>query len=343
LIRLHRKIHFVALKMQFWICIALQLICACLAEIITVSEEIDLEFQRFKLQFNKQYENPAEEKFRFSVFTSNFLMIEQHNALNKSWEMKINGFGDLTQREFTLHFTGLKRHQKQNLRMQRFANVSRVPDSVDWRERNAVTPVKYQGKCGSCWAFAAAEAVEGIHAIRTGKLISLSEQQLVDCSYGDEGKDNNGCAGGVIDEAFDFVEDNNGLCSEDEYPYQAKDGICKQCAPVATISNYYDVPAGDLDELKAACSAQPIAVAIEADTKGFQFYSKGIFDEVCGTDLDHGVLLVGYGSEQGNDYWIVKNSWGTNWGEQGYIRFKRTAGKGSGQCGIALQASYPVV
>jgi len=221
-------------------------------------------------------------------------------------------------------------------------DVSALPTSVDWRTQNAVTPIKDQGQCGSCWAFSTTGALEGIVAIKTGTLTSFSEQQLVDCSssYGNEG-----CNGGLMDQAFQYIVDKKGLCSEASYPYKAVDGSCKTCTVVSgsNISGYQDVAANSESSLQAAVAGQPVSVAIEADTMVFQFYSGGILsDPSCGTQLDHGVLAVGYGTDSaGKAYWIVKNSWGNSWGEQGYIRLARNVSAKQGECGIAMQASFP--
>lgn len=217
-----------------------------------------------------------------------------------------------------------------------------LPASVDWREKGAVAPVKNQGQCGSCWAFSTVGAVEGINQIVTGELISLSEQELVDCDKAY----NQGCNGGLMDYAFDFIKKNGGIDTETDYPYTARDGKCdqnrKKNAKVVSIDGYEDVPENDEQALKKAVAHQPVSVAIEAGGRAFQLYESGVFTGLCGTDLDHGVVAVGYGTEDGNDYWIVRNSWGSSWGEAGYIRLHRNANVTTGKCGIALEASYPI-
>lgn len=196
---------------------------------------------------------------------------------------------------------------------------------------------------GCCWAFSTVAAVEGINQIKNGKLVSLSEQELVDC---DVQTGNMGCNGGFMETAFDFVK-QKGLATEDAYPYAERNNDCesdKLGRDAVTISGYETVPRNDEDSLRAAVANQPVSVAIDAGSYEFQFYSSGVFSGRCGTALNHGVTLVGYGDESGQKYWTVKNSWGLEWGEAGYVRIHRGVGTGQpGTCGIAMLPSYPVM
>ncbi|KAF6156878.1 hypothetical protein GIB67_000418 [Kingdonia uniflora] len=215
-----------------------------------------------------------------------------------------------------------------------------LPSSVDWRERGAVNGIKDQGSCGSCWAFSTIASVEGINQIRSGDLVSLSEQKLVDCDK----KVNEGCNGGLMDYAFQFIVENGGISSEGDYPYTERDNKCditKKKTVSVTIDGYEDIPANSDESLLKAVSHQPVSVAIEAGVPYFQFYWKGVFSRTCGTDLDHGVAIVGYGVSEGNKYWIVKNSWGSDRGEDGYIKMQRNRAR-EGLCGINKMASYPI-
>ena len=256
--------------------------------------------------------------------------------------MSVNEFADMTFAEFHAKMTGLNAKDNSVLRAANtegpHMNVKSLAGSLDWRQKGAVTPVKNQQQCGSCWAFSTTGSVEGAHAIKTGNLVSLSEQQLVDCSAA---QGNQGCNGGLMDQGFQYIISNKGITTEAAYPYTAQDGTCKSgVSAAATLSSFVDVAQGSEADLMKAVNLGPVSIAIEADQQCFQFYSGGILsDSSCGMQLDHGVLVVGYGTENNVDYWIVKNSWGASWGESGYIRLIR----GKNECGIAQAASYPVV
>jgi len=223
----------------------------------------------------------------------------------------------------------------------------KLPKTVDWVEAGAVTPIKNQGQCGSCWAFSTTGAIEGAKFIKTGELVSLSEQNLLDCDDVD-----NGCSGGLMDNAFEFDESFHGLCSEDEYPYLAEDTEeCKvDCnkVPGSEVVSYMDIPEGKEWSLIKSIVRQPTSIAMQADQLSFQLYSSGVFDnEECGAEgmIDHGVLAVGYGKdkETKTPYILVKNSWGDSWGEDGYIRLARRSDNEWGMCAILRVMSAPTV
>jgi len=292
----------------------------------------------------KGYSSKSEHDKRFEIFKDNMEKIKEHNSGEHSWTMGITQFSDMTAEEFKDYIAcgSLKHNSAQEVFDAPLDWNKTAPTSVDWVSRGAVTPVKNQGSCGSCWAFSTTGAIEGRFFIANGKLNSLSEQDLVDCS-----KQNSGCNGGLMDYAFAYVENNYGLCSERHYPYAGRRHLrCQEngCSRYNPITSYGDVRAST-SALEAVCSSGPVSVAIEADQRYFQHYTGGVLTANCGTNLDHGVLLVGFGTDGGYDYWKVKNSWGPDWGEAGYIRLCRNCGanRGKGQCGILMSASYPIV
>jgi len=307
---------------------------ALLAGLGVVAASNQEEFVAFVKQYQKVY-SAEELTTRFKNFVDNKKIIDDHNSKGLSWELGVNAFADMTNQEFLNMYTGYIPRQNDYARSR---NLHVAPegqvlaDSLDWRAKGAVTPIKDQGQCGSCWAFSTTGSVEGANQLKTGTLNSLSEQQLVDCA-GSSG--NQGCNGGLMDDAFEYIIKNNGLGSESSYPYTARDGKCKQVSSVATVSKYTDVKKNDETGLMTAVNIEPVSVAVDAAT--WQFYKKGVMTGLCGKQLDHGVLLIGYGTEAPNDYWLVKNSWGTIWGEKGTIRLVR----GKNECGIAEAASYP--
>jgi C1A family cysteine protease len=304
---------------------------------ITIERFID-----YTQTYNKSYNSPQDYGTAFDNFNYNMEWIRKPPVIYDH-KLSVNQFMDIHPTEFRHMYKGYRNPQKtRNCKtFQSGTNTSALPDSVDWRDHNAVTPVKDQGQCGSCWSFSATGAMEGAWAIQTDNLLSLSEQQLIDCSksYGDFG-----CNGGEMDSAFRYAIDN-GMCTEDEDPYLAKVDTCVDCDTPATFSACVDVTSNNQLHLKEAVAQGPVSVAIEADTAAFQFYSSGIINNnACGTTLDHGVLVVGYGEEDGEMYWLVKNSWSSSWGDQGYVKIARSDSENDpGVCGIAMQPSYPVV
>lgn len=292
---------------------------------------------------------------------NNDRIIADTNAKNLSYTLGHNAFSGMSSVEFAehMHF-GLNREILETTGLRGFSETlveTLVETSVDWRTKNAVTPVKNQKQCGSCWSFSTTGALEGIYAIKRGTLVSYSEQQLVDCDYIRAGGTSLGCNGGDMKSAMEWIGKNNGLCTESAYPYVSGDtqtnGPCqKSCSVVSgsDISTTVSVSANSDSAMMTALAQQPVSVAIEADQSSFQLYKSGVFTGACGANLDHGVLLVGYGTMNGVDYYILKNSWDVTWGSQGYMYIARgvdASGKpyngGKGQCGLLMQGVYPVL
>jgi len=299
--------------------------------------EYQAEFTKFMADNGKEY---AHDAFfhRYNIFKANVARIMSHNMQNASYSMAINKFADLTAEEFKAMYTGAIPVQNDFARKQNTVLLDEtqpMASALDWRTKGIVNAVKDQAQCGSCWAFSAIASTEGAIAQKSGKLQSFSEQQLVDCSasYG-----NQGCNGGWMDYGFEYII-AKGSATEAAYPYKAVDQTCKSFTAVGKLTGYKDVTQNNEAQLLAAANIGVVSVAIEADTSIFQFYAGGVLDNAgCGTQLDHGVAVVGYGTDAGKDYWIVRNSWGASWGEAGYVRMVRN----KNECGIATQPSYAV-
>ncbi|XP_034701114.1 zingipain-2 [Vitis riparia] len=310
------------------------------------SEMSDMEkrYERWLVQHGRRYKNRDEWQQHFGIYQSNVQFINYINAQNFSFTLTDNQFADMTNEEYKALYMGLGTSETSRKNQSSFKRERSevLPRSVDWRKMGAVTPVKNQGECGSCWAFSTVAAVEGINKIRTGKLVSLSEQELLDCDI-DSG--NEGCNGGYMVNAFKFIKQNDGITTARNYPYIGEQGICnkdKAANHVVKISGYETVPPNNEKILQAAVAKQPVSVAIDAGGYEFQLYSKGIFNGFCGKQLNHAVTVIGYGEDNGKKYWLVKNSWGTGWGEAGYARMIRDSRDDEGICGIAMEASYPI-
>uniref|UniRef100_H0WIE5 Cathepsin L n=1 Tax=Otolemur garnettii TaxID=30611 RepID=H0WIE5_OTOGA len=310
---------------------------------------LNAHWYRWKAKHRKLY-GMREEGWRRAVWEKNMKMIEVHNQEysqgKHGFTMAMNAFGDMTNEEFRQVMNGFRNQKHKKGKVFQEPSFLEVPKSVDWREKGYVTPVKNQGQCGSCWAFSATGALEGQMFRKTGKLISLSEQNLVDCS---RPQGNEGCDGGLMDYAFQYIKENGGLDSEESYPYDAmKDESCKYRPEysVANDTGFVDIPKEEKALMKAVATVGPISVAIDAGHESFQFYKEGVyFEPECSSDnVDHGVLVVGYGYEEtesdNNKFWLVKNSWGEEWGLGGYIKMTKDQ---KNHCGIATAASYPTV
>jgi C1A family cysteine protease len=289
-------------------------------------------------------------------FANNDDVIEQHNAAGHSYELGHNAFSHMNQdewREFVR--LGLKRENSSEAAMihNAPADASATPASVDWVSSGAVTGVKDQGQCGSCWSFSTTGAVEGAYKIKYGALNSFSEQMFVDCDNRSNGGTDMGCNGGLMDNAFDWAKKWGGISYEKDYPYVSgdtkKSGTCNTKVskdPKAAPKSHTDVKKNSDSAFKSALAQQPVSVAIEADQQSFQLYKSGVYSGTCGANLDHGVLAVGYGTDNGKAFYKVKNSWGTSWGEGGYIRLAggESYNNGKGQCGILSgPPSYPTL
>ena len=308
-------------------------------------------FENWVSQYKYNFNNKKHYYDVLKKWMINDEYIDYVNNDNRTYKLGHNQFSGMDEFDFIQYIIGNRiiKNRYKPLSNNR-EPILELPTQIDWREYIAVTPVKDQGQCGSCWAFSTTGALEGVYAINHNKLVSFSEQELIDCDNFKNGGKNHGCNGGIMDNAFQWIENNGGLCTEEDYPYISSNGQTQKCQKTcrtvsnSTIQKWVDVEATDYSFM-TALNQQPVSVAIQADQREFQLYSSGVYTAKCGTTLDHGVLTVGYDSQDNQDYYILKNSWGITWGEQGYIKLGRGPqyNDGQGQCGILLEASYPVL
>jgi len=280
----------------------------------------DMSFEEFKQTYGKEYNGVEEEAHRAAVFSANLERINSHNAQQQSYTMAVNQFADLTEVEFVAQYTGAQPTAREDAMMgtQEFAEVE---EAVDWVQRGAVNPIKNQGQCGSCWAFSTVGTLESAYQIATGQLVNAAEQQLVDCDTS-----NDGCDGGWPYRAYDQYITGHGMCTTSSYSYTARDGSCQAsyctvAIPQGTVTGHQNVQKTS-SALKAAIAQQPVSVTVNAGD--MQFYANGVVTGGCSGSINHAVMAVGYGVD-GQDYFKIRNSWGTGWGEAGYIRLAQNS------------------
>ncbi|XP_037398061.1 procathepsin L-like [Pygocentrus nattereri] len=340
------RLQNIMLRMRVLLVVAALVVVAGAA---SVSLE-DLEFHAWKLKFGKSYSSLDEESWRKMIWLDNLKLVLEHNMLAdqgiKSYRLGMNHFADMDYQEYQQmskgclgSFNWTDTHSATTFL--KLVEGTALPSFVDWRIEGYVTEVKDQSHCRSCWAFSAAGALEGQMFKKTKKLVELSAQQLVDCSRGYE---NFGCQGGWPLNAFRYIKSSGGLETAYTYPYQAKEGECKfnHQNSWASCSGYKMVKPTEDALQYAVATIGPISVIVDADHRSYQHYKSGVYDEpACRTNYPyHAVLVVGYGTDDGQDYWLVKNSWGVGWGDEGYIKMSRNK---NNQCGIATTAAYPEV
>lgn len=310
----------------------------------------------WKTQFEKNYVSVEEELTRLAIFKANIEFIDDFNRKSHTYKLAENLYTDMSPAEFAAQYTGLKQPHLSLLSddaaivgFHKYEGDA-LADRIDWREHGAVTPVKNQGVCGSCWAFSAIGALEGANKLATGELVSLSEQQLVNCAHGHVTEPNLGCLGGHMDLGLEYATKHL-ICTEDSFSYRGWMGMLSGCGKVSSCTVGipqgsvigYNVVNHTVTDLKSAVAKMPVSVGIEADQSSFQHYSSGVVSSECGTKIDHGVLATGYGTDpKYGDYWLIKNSWGSSWGEHGYVRIKLGM-PGEGECGILSMPCYPII
>jgi C1A family cysteine protease len=312
--------------------------------VVGVGANID-SWETWKLKFGRRYNGVSEEARRYGIFFANVEFMRASNARTDiSYKLGTNQFSDMTNEEYNLgQCTCDMPRPSAGARHVASKVVSDIAPSLDWVSQGVVTPVKDQGACGSCWTFSDTGAMESAYALYHNQHVSLSEQQLVSCLNGPTG-----CNGGGIDSGFRYAE-STPICTEATYSYLATNTECTLSdgcdigLPAGTVTGHVDVEVGNEDALLSALNLQPVSVGVNASMPAFQHYHSGIVDDdACGTNHNHAILAVGYGTEDGKDYFRIKNSWGTSWGDAGFIRLAR--GKsGLGQCGVLSEPSYPVM
>ncbi|XP_021071505.1 cathepsin 8-like [Mus pahari] len=327
----------------------LAILCLGVSEAILSSDpSLDSEWKEWKIKYDKKYSMEAEGLKR-AVWEENMKLVKQHNIEyyqgKNNFTMQVNGFGDMTRGEFRKMLTDVPFPNLRKKRSIRQPIAGYLPKFVDWRRRGYVTSVKHQGRCNSCWAFSVAGAIEGQMFRKTGRLVSLSAQNLVDCS---RMEGNRGCYTGSTFYALKYVWNNGGLEAELTYPYEGREGHCRYLPErsAARITDLSFVSNSEEDLMRAVATIGPISVGIDASHESFTFYRGGIYYEPkCGSNtVNHGVLLVGYGYEgresDGRKYWLIKNSYGEGWGMNDYMKIARGR---NNHCGIATYAVYPRV
>jgi KDEL-tailed cysteine endopeptidase len=318
-------------------CIAAAYLGANMCENQTALSAIEQSFIQHLAEHGISYGTKEEYQFRLDIFKRKDAEYREINSNpENTFTVGHNMFSTWTDSEYKrlLGYRGPQTLPESEVEVE-----APTADSVDWRAAGAVNPVKNQAQCGSCWAFSATAAIEGAHKIQQGVLVSLSEQQIVDC---DKNGGDYGCNGGWQSGAMKYVQ-GHAQDFTSEYPYTGRDGTCHAVAGHVKVTAINNVAAGSSAALLAAIAKQPVSVTVEADTSVFQGYRSGVLNSsACGTNLDHAITAVGYGVENGQQYYLVRNSWGSGWGDQGYIKIA-TQATGKGICGIQQVSVFPTV
>ncbi|XP_072453046.1 cathepsin L2-like [Notamacropus eugenii] len=340
--------------MNFYLCLA-SLCLGLAAAAPQFDRTLDAKWEQWKSQHGRTYGGTEEDNWRRATWEKNLKMIEMHNleysAGKHSFRMEMNNFGDMSSEEFRQMMNGFTEKSFQGKTkgtLFREPLFEQIPKSVDWRDKGYVTPVKDELSpnvpCYASWAFSATGSLEGQWFRKTGKLISLSEQNLIDCA---RHKGNYGCKGGFVSSAFEYVKKNGGIDPEESYPYERKDGNCRYRAEtaIANVTGYVYIPSENETALQmAVATVGPISVTIDASHTSFRFYESGVYhDQLCSShNPNHAMLVVGYGADEKTKrkYWIVKNSFNTTWGMKGYVLVAKDE---YNHCGIATEACYPEV